>query len=81
MDIDLIAQVGITIFGISSIFLVARKNKWGMVLGLLSQPFWFITTIVHHQWGIVLLNVIYSIMWTYGVYNWFHSERKEKEVA
>ena len=34
--LDTIAQVGIAFFGILAIILVARKNKWGFVFGLLS---------------------------------------------
>ncbi len=43
---DIIAQVGIVIFGAIAIILVAKKNKWGFVVGLLSQPFWFITSFI-----------------------------------
>jgi hypothetical protein len=48
---DLISQIAIFILGAGSIILVAKKNKWGFVLGLASQPFWFITAIVNHQGG------------------------------
>jgi nicotinamide riboside transporter PnuC len=37
--LDVIAQIGITILGVTTILLVAKKNKWGFVFGLLSQPF------------------------------------------
>ena len=56
---NLIAQGGILIFGIIAIILVARKNKWGFVFGLLSQPFWYMTAIQNHQWGIVLVSIVY----------------------
>lgn len=78
MDIDLIAQIGITIFGVIAILLVARKNKWGFVFGLASQPFWFITAVVNKQWGIFFLNIIYLFSWAYGIYEWFF--KKEKNV-
>ncbi|MBP9727936.1 MAG: nicotinamide mononucleotide transporter [Candidatus Moranbacteria bacterium] len=75
LSLDIIAQVGITVFGVGSVFLLARKNKWGTVLGLLSQPFWFATAIINDQWGIMILNVVYSATWIYGVYNWFFSDK------
>lgn len=74
--LDLIAQIGIVIFGVSAIILVAKKNKWGFVLGLISQPFWLITSIMNRQWGIVLLSVIYVGSWAYGVYEWFFKKDK-----
>lgn len=74
LSLDLIAQVGITVFGISAVILVARKNKWGLVIGLISEPFWFITSYLHGQWSIFLLTIVYSFSWAYGVYNWFHKK-------
>ncbi len=78
---DLISQVGIIIFGITSIVLVARKNKWGFVVGLAAQPFWFTTSIVNEQWGIFGISFAYTVTWSYGIYEWFwkdsHDVRRE----
>lgn len=68
---DAVANVGIAVFGIASILLIARKNKWGLVCGLLSEPFWFATAITNRQWGIVLLDIAYTVSWAYGCYKWF----------
>lgn len=76
---DIIAQIGITIFGILAIFLVARKNKWGFVFGLISQPFWFITAIVNEQWGVFALSIVYLANWIYGMYKWFQDDKKSAE--
>jgi nicotinamide riboside transporter PnuC len=75
INADVIAQVGIPIFGFSAMFLVARKNKWGFVLGLLAQPFWFFTAYTHDQWGIILNSIVYSAIWVYGIYKWFWGEK------
>jgi len=72
---DSISQIAIIIFGISSIILVARKNKWGFVLGLLAQPFWFITSYINKQWGVFLVAFVYSITWAYGIYEWFYKNK------
>jgi len=76
ISLDLLAQTGIIIFGVSAIVLVARKNKWGFVLGLLSCPFWFITSYVNKQPGVFFLNIIYTITWIYGIYEWFYKKNK-----
>lgn len=36
---DLVLQIILAFLSISAIILVARKNKWGFVFGLASQPF------------------------------------------
>ena len=73
---DTIAQIGLAIFGISAIILIAKKNKWGFVLGLLSQPFWILTSIINKQWGVFILSVIYVGSWIFGIYNWFFKDKK-----
>lgn len=73
---DKISQIGIAIFGISAVILVAKKNKWGFVLGLLSQPFWLITSFINKQWGVFLLSIIYVGSWVLGIYEWFFRNKK-----
>ncbi len=70
--LDLISQIGIAVFGIIAIILVARKNKWGFVFGLMSQPFWLISSFINKQWGIFILSIVYAGTWAYGFYNWFY---------
>jgi nicotinamide riboside transporter PnuC len=72
--LDTIAQVGITVFGVGAVIMVARKNKWGFVLGLASEPFWVLTSYLNKQWGVFLLSVIYVGSWAYGIYNWFYKK-------
>jgi nicotinamide riboside transporter PnuC len=74
---DTISQVSVAILGTASIILVAKKNKWGFVLGLLSQPFWFITSFVNEQWGIFFLSFVYTGSWALGIYEWFYKDRKK----
>ena len=68
--IDLVCQIVITVAGVSAIFLVARKSWVGFLLGLISQPFWLATSIIHRQWGIAILSFVYAINWAYGLINW-----------
>jgi nicotinamide riboside transporter PnuC len=75
LSFENLSQFGICFFGVSAIILVSRKNKWGFVCGLASQPFWYITAYHNHQWGIEFLNVIYTISWTYGIYEWFRKKQ------
>ena len=77
LTLDQISQIGITIFGVSAIILVARKNKWGFVLGLLSEPFWLATSFLNKQWGVFLLSIVYVSSWAFGIYNWFYKGKKD----
>ncbi len=77
--LNVISQVAIAIFGLSAIFMVAKKNRWGFVLGLAQQPFWFFTTIYGEQWGIFILSIAYTISWILGIYEWFF-KKKPTEV-
>jgi len=78
LSLDALSQFGIMLFGISSIILVARKNKWGFVLGLISEPFWLITSYLNRQWGVFILAAIYAGTWAYGTYNWFRKPNEKK---
>jgi hypothetical protein len=68
-----LAQLGILLFGCSSIWILGRPHHWrrfGYLLGLLSQPFWFYMAIKTGQWGVFILSLFYSYSWAQGV--WFH---------
>jgi len=71
---DGISQIIIFFFGISAIILIDRKNKWGFVIGLASQPFWLITSYINHQSGVFLLSIVYTFAWMYGIYRWFYKK-------
>ena len=75
---DIISQVAIVILGSSAIILIARKNKWGFIAGLLSQPFWYLTAYINKQWGVFLVSIIYTISWILGIYEWFFKAKKKK---
>jgi len=71
---DIISQIMIMICGASAIWLVGRKEywkRWGYVIGLIGQPFWFYTTIVNEQWGIFLMTLFYTYSWGQGLYNYW----------
>lgn len=70
----MIAQVFIFIFSASAIWFVSRREswrRWGYILGLCGQPFWFWTLIATEQWGILALCVWYTYSWGQGVWNYW----------
>jgi nicotinamide riboside transporter PnuC len=78
--LDIICQVAVAVLGVIAMFLVARKNRWGFVVGLISQPFWYITTYLHHQWGVFALSVVYTATWIYGIYEWFFKKKSNETI-
>jgi hypothetical protein len=67
-------QVLIAVFGAVAVFLTqARSSKaqrWACILGMASQPAWFYAAITAEQWGIVVLNCLYTLAWGKGI--WTH---------
>lgn len=70
--LDHVAQFGVLFFSATSILLVNFKNrnisKWGCILGMCSEPFWFYATIKNFQWGMFLLTCFYTYSWGQGIY-------------
>ena len=71
--LDIISQVGVTIFGVTAVFLVGSKSphvrRYGYLSGLLAQPFWYFTFITHQQYAIVVLSLLYTVSWIRGLKN------------
>ena len=74
-------QLGILVFGCTGIFLLGIPDSWsrwkalkryGPILGLLSQPFWYAYGLrTRGSWGISGLNVAYTLSWFIGFWlNW-----------
>ncbi|OGG97109.1 MAG: hypothetical protein A2527_13240 [Candidatus Lambdaproteobacteria bacterium RIFOXYD2_FULL_50_16] len=73
--LDQVAQVAIVLLGGGSIWLIGRKEswmRWGYIVGLISQPFWFWAAWRAEQWGLFLLCFWYLYSWSQGIWNyWF----------
>ncbi|MFZ3237199.1 MAG: hypothetical protein WA184_17760 [Stellaceae bacterium] len=51
--------------------LLGSGSRWGFILGLAIQPFWFYTSFRHRQWGIFIASFFYAVGWAIGVYRNF----------
>lgn len=47
----------------------APANRWGFVIGLAAQPFWFIATWRARQWGMFANTFIYTAALLVGLRN------------
>lgn len=77
MSLEQVSQIGISTFGIIALILVIKKNKWGFVCGLISQPFWLYTAYHNNQTGVFIVSVAYGFTWMYGIYEWFFKNPQE----
>lgn len=82
--IDTIANILIVIMGMATIWFLYHKQKWmrwGYIVGLLSEPFWFLTAYINGQYGIMLLAIMYSYCYAMGIYNyWIKKENWPPDV-
>ncbi len=79
----LIIQIFLFTLSVSAMFLISRIDKWkkwGYICGLLSQPFWFLTTVPSKQYGLIALSCVYTIAWCMGIYNYFIRNKTKKEI-
>jgi len=74
MELADINQWGIIVLSCTSIWLVGRREhwrRWGFVVGLMGQPFWFWSSWQHEQWGIFAVSVWYTYAWLQGIWNFW----------
>ncbi len=71
-----IEQFSIFILGISAIVMIGLDptnplQRYGFIVGLISQPAWLYFSFRTKSWGIFWLSVIYTVSWVNGINNNF----------
>ena len=73
--LEFLSQTVIIIFNLVNSYLLTLKDhrvrRWAYVLGLAAQPCWFYTTLVHGQWGILVLTLWFTAMYAKGIVTHF----------
>ncbi len=64
---NIIADLGMAVFGILALVLTTYHNRWGPVVGLVSQPFFYLSAVIHRQWGFLILSLAYTVVWLNGI--------------
>lgn len=63
----LVAQIGISIFGAAAFLLVTQESRklqvWGVICGLVSNPFWWLMVIETKQWITIPVHCLYTFGW------------------
>jgi hypothetical protein len=60
------------VLGCPAIFIVSLPatnpwQRWGYLVGLLSQPFWLYSAIYNRQRGIFLISCVFTVNWILGI--------------
>lgn len=77
-----VAQLGISVFGCAGFLLVTREERraqeWGVICGLLSNPFWWLMVISTAQWLTIPLHLLYTYGWLRKGYRlWFSGDSSQ----
>ena len=76
----ILTEIMLFVCGAVSIFLLNLNNrysKYGVIIGLIGQPFWYISAYNSQSWGIFSVSILYSISFIVGIYNfWFKNKIK-----
>lgn len=73
MTLDHFTQAWIVVFGGVAMWLMAgstRRSRYcGAWLGLINQPAWYIQMVLHGQWIMAPIYLVYTFAWIRGVLN------------
>jgi hypothetical protein len=70
--LDIISQYIIMVLGPTAVWVVGwsgRHRRWGYIIGLIVQPFWFITLYMNEQWPLFVVAFLYTFSWLQGIWN------------
>lgn len=80
--LDMMSQWWVTLFGLSALFMMqlhdTRWRRWGVIMGLIGQPAWYIQLTIHDQFGMLPVFFGYSSVWLYGFWNLWIRRRQWK---
>lgn len=69
---NILLQILTTLFGVGAIWIVGRKkswNRWGYIVGIVSQFFWLILFIHFGQYFMLIAILCYTYAWVVGLRN------------
>ena len=84
--VEIFVQVMVAGLGVLSIYLVTAKTatvrRYAAVCGLCAEPFWFWTSVINEQWGILFLSIVYGVRWGQVLYrDWFGKGNVYEDVV
>ena len=75
-----IIQIIVVISNIISLFLVncksSRKRLIAAIIGLATQPLWFIIAVYYGVWANIILACVFTFSWGFGIFNNINRDKK-----
>lgn len=74
MTFDAFIQAGLTAFACGAIILLGRKDRWqrwGYIVGMAGQPFWFWSSVSAGQWGVFAVSCVFTVGYAQGIWNYW----------
>lgn len=69
------SQLGLTVISVVAHFMMQsldhKTKKWGIVVGLVGQPFWFVFAYSTEAWLLFCTCILYAISWIQGFMNYW----------
>jgi hypothetical protein len=59
-----------TLMGLSSLYLLTRKNRWGHLIGFAKELVWIPYGWATHQYGFVASGAIFAVLFARGFILW-----------
>lgn len=74
------SQIMLFILSMLTTMLLVRTDnwkRWGYIVALASQPFWFYSSIVAGQFGTFCLSIFNTCFWVIGINNYWIKAKKK----
>jgi hypothetical protein len=71
---ETLSQIMIFVCGALSITALnsnGKMSKYGPVIGLIVQPFYFYSSFINEQWGLFSVSFLYTLAYVYGIYTFW----------
>lgn len=72
---DFWLNIALAIVGLTALLLTVLGNRWGCVVGLVSQPLWFAVGWRSRAYSICVLAFAYGAVWVVGIVKNFGRKR------
>jgi len=66
--------------GCFALWLMAKKNKWGWIIGASIQILWIIFALVTKQYGFIVSAIVYAGFYINGYIKWSYTTEKVTHV-
>ncbi len=71
-------QLTISAASLAAAWLIGSKNVWGQRLSVVAHPLWWIYIVMSRQWGLIPLEVGYTVIVARALILWERDEKRRR---